>query len=392
MPSSSTKHIFIFAGEKSGDLHGAHLIKALQHRLPAIHIEGVAGPAMRLHGIDGPLTMEDFEVMGLTDVLCSLPKLCTHFYKVRDHILASRPVAVVLIDYPGFNLRLAKALRQQGYKGKIIQYVSPTVWAWGRHRIDMMAKTLDLLLTIYPFEAACFAATPLKVAYVGNPLCEYIKNYHYDAAWRAKIGLPETDRLIALFPGSRQGEIARNLPLLLEAAARLLQQQPETIFGISCAHPDTKVLVDKLTSTTHQSLQKAVCCIPATYSYELMRDSRTAMAKSGTVTLELALHGRPTVVIYKLTRLNRLYAKYMLKLKLPNYCIVNILADKTVFPELIESGLTAQNLFLKLQALDSDGHMRTECLKSCQEIHQQLSGSQHASQHAAAALQEMLAC
>src|SRR5262249_37561778 len=132
------KKLYIFAGEKSGDLHGSHLVSKLQDISSGLHFEGVAGPKMREQGVKGPLRMEDFEVIGLTDVLISLPKLYKQFYSVRNYILKTNPEAVILIDYPGFNLRLAKSLRDSGYSGKIIQYVSPTVWAWGKHRIDSM--------------------------------------------------------------------------------------------------------------------------------------------------------------------------------------------------------------------------------------------------------------
>ena len=201
--SSSLEKLFIFSGEPSGDLHGSHLVHALRKQLPSILIEGVPGPKMRAQGVISILQMEDFEVMGFSDVICHLPKLARQFYQLRNHILSTRPKGVVLIDYPGFNLRMAAALRKKGYQGKIIQYVSPSVWAWGKHRIEMMANTLDILLTIYPFENQYFQGSSLNVEYVGNPLYEYIKTYHYDEQWKKKLNLAETNNLIALFPGSR---------------------------------------------------------------------------------------------------------------------------------------------------------------------------------------------
>lgn len=389
MNMKSNRRLFIFAGEKSGDLHGGHLAAALSQDFPNILIDGVAGPDMRSQGITGPLVMEDFEVMGLSDVILSLPKLYRQFYLVRDHIMATAPEAAILIDYPGFNLRLAKALRKKGYAGKIIQYVSPTVWAHGKKRIETMSKTLDLLLTIYPFEAHCFTGTSLNVSYVGNPLCEYIRNYHYDDAWQQKCGLPNSQHLIALFPGSREGEISRNLPIILESAEMVLKKYPETVFGISCIHPKTEEILKKLAST---HLQKALFCIPTRYTYELMRDSRSAIAKSGTVTLELALHNRPTVVIYQLSILNRIYAKYYLKLNLPHYCIVNILAQKTAFPELIESGLTPQNLYKQFQLIDQDGTFRQECFQTCSELAKTLEANSKASSLAAEFIKRLISC
>lgn len=384
---TKTHQLFVFAGEHSGDLHGSHLIRELKGRLPGIAVNGVAGPLMRNQGVKGIFAMEDFEVMGFSDVIRALPKLYRQFYKVRDHILSTAPDAALLIDYPGFNLRMAQALRKKGYQGKIIQYVSPSVWAHGKHRIDTMVETLDLLMTIYPFESSCFDQTPLNVAYVGNPLCEYIKHYPYDNTWQKKISIPNTDRLIALFPGSRSSEIARNLPILLEAAAGLKEKHPETLFGVSCAHQATH----KLLENAPKALKDVLFPIPKKYTYELMRDSRTAVAKSGTVTLELALHRRPTVVIYKLTALNRFYAQHILKLRLPHYCIVNILKNKTVFPELIEKGLSSDNLLHYMEALDNDGKTRYEAMKACTELRQEL-GSVDASASAAESITRLLSC
>lgn len=385
---NSPQRLFVFAGEPSADLHGSHLAYLLKEKLPTLSIEGVAGPKMRHAGIQGPLKMEDFEVMGFSDVIRALPKLFSHFYCIRDTILKNLPQAVVLIDYPGFNSRLAKALRKKGFKGKIIQYISPSVWAWGEYRITDMEKNLDLLLTIYPFEAAYFSKTSLSVNYVGSPIQEYISKHNYDNKWQQKLGIPITQRLIALFPGSRTAEIARNLPIILKTAARLKQSDSQMVFGISCFHQTTR---DSLEAHMKHfpGLQNALYCIPKEYTYELMRDSRCAIAKSGTVTLELALHKCPTVVVYKLSLTNYFYAKYLLKLNLPHYCIVNILAQKEVFPELIKNDLDVSNLLEQLTSLAIDGPKRYDCIQSCHAIERNL-GSGNASIQAAESILRIL--
>lgn len=394
MSKRQKESLFIFAGEQSGDLHGSHLIHALKKQGSDVDFEGVGGPRMRNQGTKCILNMEDFEVMGLSDVLWALPKLYKQFYKVLDHILKTSPKATILIDYPGFNLRLAKALRKKGYKGKIVQYVSPSVWAWGKHRIGMMAETLDLLMTIYPFEKACFndhLYGSFNVSYVGNPLKEYINQYTYEENWRSKIGIPATDRLIALFPGSRPSEIKRNLPILLDAAALYKAEFPDALFGISCGHETTRAIVEETLKEYPLSFKKSLYQIPKSYTYELMRESRSALAKSGTVTLELALHRTPTVAIFKLTLLNRLYAKYKLKLNLPHYCIVNILSKETIFPELIESGLSAYNLYLHLKKLDQEGEERRRCIQGCISLGKIL-GEANASSQAAHSIRGLLQC
>lgn len=383
------KQLFIFAGEPSGDLHGAHLIKALRESLPECHISGVGGPEMRAQNIKSFLNMEDFAVMGFSDVFRSFPKLYKQFKKIRDFILEIKPDAVIFIDYPGFNLRMAKALRKKDFQGKLIHYICPSVWAWGKKRIQHMAETLDLLLTIYPFEAQHFNQTSLPVKYIGNPLQEYIQKHSYQHNWKQELDLPQHGNLIAIFPGSRKGEIRRNLPKQLEAAQHLLKDDPSVCFGISCAHEEIAQIIEEVLSSFSLKLNTNFFIIPKKYSYELMRDCHSAIAKSGTVTLELALHGRPTVVVYELSWMNYLIAKCLIRLNLPHYCIVNILIGKTVFPELIERGFTGPNLYSHLKAIHETGEARNNCLSECQKIPKLLQNHQ-ASTQAAIAIKELL--
>ncbi|PJD96285.1 MAG: lipid-A-disaccharide synthase [Parachlamydia sp.] len=389
--NSHSKSLFFFAGEQSGDLHGHNLLAHLKQRLPQYTFNGVGGPLMRPYLDASVLHMEDFEVMGFSDVLCSLPKLIPHFFKVRNTILSTNPAGVVLIDYPGFNLRLAQSLRKKGYKGKIIQLICPSVWAWGKHRIEQMAGTLDLLLSILPFEKQLFAHTSLRVEYIGNPLKAKIQKHVYQSDWLTLLGIRPAPQLIALFPGSRKGEIQRNLPIQLKAA-QLLQRE-DRIFAISCAHPEIiPVMQTILEETTTLKLHQNVFLIPKAYSYELMRDCHAAVAKSGTVTLELAIHHCPTAVIYQLTSLNRLIAKYLLKLNLPFYCIVNILAQKQVFPELIAAGLTPKNLGLLLQGLAEEASVtRNTCIQACENLSPILQHHKDPGEQAAQAIVETLA-
>lgn len=381
---------FLFAGEPSGDLHGQHLMQAIQKQYPGAHFAGVGGPKMRTHGMNLVLKMEDFAVMGITDVLASLPKICIQFYTVRNQILRQMPAAVVLIDYPDFNLRLAKSLRKKGFKGKIIHYISPSIWAWRKSRIETMAKTLDLLMTIYPFEKAHYASTSLNVKFVGNPLSEYIANYQYAESWKEVLKIPAEAPLIALFPGSRHSEVRRNLPFQLKAAELLLDKMPDRIFAISTSGPEQKGIILKAMEGSALELGKNIFLAPSQYTYELMRDSQSAIAKSGTVTLELALHHRPTVVIYSLSKLNHFIAKYLLRLNLPHYCIVNILSGNEVYPELIGDDLSTDNLFNRLWDLDRPGRQRQVCLADCQNISRQLdiqNGSHQAAQAVLEAIQ-----
>lgn len=377
------KHLMLIAGEASGDLHGGHLIHALKELDPTLHFSGIGGKMMVEAGLTPLFPFEKLQVMGFTDVFMALPRLVYLFYQMRNCILEANPDAVILIDYPGFNLRMAKALRKKGYKGKIIHFIAPTVWAHGKKRIQHMVDTLDLLLTIFPFETHSFCRTSLRVEYVGNPLMEYIDNHHYVNDWKKELN---NEKIIGIFPGSRKGEIQRNFPALLEAAKRLQNDQPDLVYAISQMDNTQNLLLEKLKT----SGLKHWILVPQEYRYELMNESHLALAKSGTVTLELALHECPTVVVYNLTKLNRFIAKNILHLRLPHYCIVNILLGKRVFPEFIEKGFSADNIYNEAKSLLDEGERRHDCIAQCIRLKELLSShrtSKKAAYHIAGLLQ-----
>jgi lipid-A-disaccharide synthase len=331
------KSLFIIAGEPSGDLHGSHLIHALKTIDPQIKIAGIGGKKMAAEGLQSLFPFEQFQVMGFVDVLLAYSRLRKLFMGTLDAILQSKPDAVILIDYPGFNLRMAKHLKKRGYKGIIIQYISPTVWAWGKGRIQEMEHSLDQLLTIYPFEQRAFQNSTLNVNYVGNPLLETLQTHPYDPDWRRKCSLPEAAPLLALFPGSRPKEILRNLPIQMAAAKLLMKKNPSLHTVVSLQDP------------TLLPQEKNVSRLPPAFNYDCMQDCEGAIAKSGTVTLELALHGTPAVITYPLGTLNYLLAKYLFRINLPHYCISNILLNETLYPEWIDRTLSPEQIAKSLE-------------------------------------------
>ena len=381
---------FLFAGEVSGDLHGSHIIQSLLSVHPNAHLCGVGGPLMRKEQFECLIQMEEFQVMGFSDVVKALPHLWKQFFRVRDLIIKERPDVVILIDYPGFNLRLARALRKRGYEGKIVQFICPSVWAHGKGRIQVLADNYDLVLSIYPFEAAYFAHTPLKVTYIGNPLQTAIQAHAINRDWKEKTGLPERE-MIALFPGSRKGEIQLHVPLQLQAAAQLHRRYPHFIFVLSCAQPHLQQDLTRLVEKGPLRLNEELFIVPASFRYELMQSAQAALAKSGTVTLELALHSIPTVVHYELSFLNYLFAKFILRLNLPHYCIVNILANKTLFPELMGRHISPNDLHHHLEALLFNASLRNEIVEGCAAM-QRTFGNLPSYQRAALAIEELTGC
>ncbi len=309
--------------------------------------------------------------MGFIDVIFALPKIIQQFRAIRKKILELQPKAVVCIDYPGFNLRLEQSLRKKGYKGKLIHYVCPTVWAWGKKAIPKMAKTLDLLIPLFPFEKKCFEHTSLPVKYFGHPLVSSIRSFNPDPCFRQ-------GKILALFPGSREIEINRNFPLQLKIARKLQELDPELQIAVSIAHPDRKEQI--------RSYAPNALLIPPEQNYDLMHNAHLALAKSGTVTLELALHGIPTVVNFAIRPIDVFIAQKIFKIDLPFYCIVNIIGSKEIFPELFGPNLTEESLFKAAKKLWFDETARKNCLDGCKEV-ETLLGEGKASE---AAAQEIL--
>lgn len=339
--------IFLLAGEPSGDLHGAKLIEALLKKDPSLKIAAVAGPRMREFPIQCIEPMESLQVMGFTDVIASLPRMIKLFIRLRKQILSLNPDIFVGIDYPGFNLRMHASLKKHGYKGRLVHYICPTVWAWGKKRIPKMAQSLDLLLTLFPFEPACFSGTTLRAEYVGHPLTESIRSFN----------APE-EKILALFPGSRKVEIERNLPVMLRVAERLREKDPTL-----------KLVISNAKNSTEEN-------------YRLMQKAHLAIAKSGTVALELALHKTPTVVIYAIKPLDVFLAQKLFRINLPFYSMPNILLQKLVFPELFGPNLTEDRLFSEAETLWFDSARRSKLIADCDAIWSYL-GTQRASETAA---------
>ncbi len=345
-------HIFIFAGELSGDQTGATLMAEMEE----YHFSGVGGPHMLQQGLHSLCPMKEFSVMGFSAVLRKLPTLYRLMSQICNRIISQNPVCVFLIDSPGFTLRLAAKLRKRGYRGKIVQYIAPSVWAWKRSRIDSLVRDFDLLLTIYPFETQYFSDTPLRTLYVGNPLANLIKQHQYTKRFPPNI--------VGIFPGSRRQEIIQNLPKQLETAHSFSQAFPDMSFALSIAEPSCSDLIHSL--CRHSSLPLSF--IPREHSYDLMKQCTLALATSGTVSLELALHSVPAVVTYNLSFINWVIAKYLFRINLPHYCIVNITGGKNIFPEIIDYNISSNRISSALHKLYSSPSRYNSCIADCRSL------------------------
>lgn len=364
--------LFIVAGEPSGDVHGKSLIQDLLNLDPHLRIGAVSGPHMRTTQAHSFFRIEDLSVMGFIDVLFHFPKLIKQFFRIRKTILTHQPKAVVLIDYPGLNLRLAKSLRNKGFQGKLIQYICPTIWAWKKSRIQTMVKNLDLVLTIFPFEPAYFSHTNLPVQYVGHPLTQKT----------TVLKQKRNPHLLALFPGSRVQEIQKNFPLQLQTALALQKTNPQIQIAVSIANSSVKPWIDFI-AKDHSFL-----AYPPNQREELMESCHMAFATSGTVTLELALRLTPTLVNYFIRPLEVWMAQSLFKINLPFYCIVNILASKEIFPECFGPYFTPHPYLTQAERLWNREEVRDRCLQGCLEV-QKILGTQKGTKKAAEAIKAL---
>ena len=347
--------LFVFAGETSGDKLGARLLHEIKKRRPNLKIAAVAGKEMRVENPFLVMPTEEFEVMGFFQVFLAIFSLMKKFFFLKKWILKNNPKVVVFIDYPGFNLRLEKALRKKGYKNKIIHYVCPTVWAWGKKRIDLMEKTLDMLLVLFPFEKACFSNQCLKVKYVGHPL-----------AFATPSKEEQKEKFaIGLFPGSRTKEIENNLPFHLDTAKRLLEEGIDIEIYLSIAHEKFIPLINKVLSKfpTLKNIH-----LWRDQPYQMMQKIDIALATSGTINLELALHLIPTIVTFYINHVETFIGKNILRIILPFYCIVNICEKKEIFPELYGPNLTKEKLYFLTKKLIEDEKLRQTCKEKCMSL------------------------
>jgi lipid-A-disaccharide synthase len=316
------KRIYIIAGEASGDAHGAVLMREMARLVPDLQFFGAGGPEMRLIAGDHFMDWTQEAVVGLWDVLVKYPYFRKEFYRMYREIRQLKPDTVIFVDYPGFNLRLAQYLRRNQFAGKLIYYISPQVWAWNRSRIPRMAAFLDLMICIFPFEKTLYEASGLRTEFVGHPMVEELD--------RHRISEPRDPKLVALLPGSRNREIRRIFPVMLEAAELLRRKDAAIHVEASAASETGRELMRKL------SCKASLGDIPVGLknAYELMQRASVGMVASGTATLESSFFLLPFVLVYKVSWFS--YVPGRLLIRVNHLGMPNILAGKEIIPEFIQ--------------------------------------------------------
>jgi lipid-A-disaccharide synthase len=363
------------AGEASGDLRGAELIDEMRLRVPDVQVSGVGGERLRAAGMDILVESEDLSIMGITEVFAQAGTILRSYARIRRAIRGQegpRPDLVILIDFPDFNLRLARVAKRAGVP--VFYYVSPQVWAWRRYRIKTLARRVDRLAVVFPFEADLFSGLT-QVDFVGHPALETVRAERSRDEVRTELGIAESKRLVAILPGSRSAEIASLLPSMLGALA----QQDNAAGVIALAG---------------EKLRPAVCAaggasLPMVVgsTWDLVAAADLVLLASGTATLETALLGTPMVVSYRLSALT--YAIVRMLVRVDHIAMPNLILERRAVPELVQSEVSAERMAAEARAILDEPDRAAAMRADLAQVRDRL-GQQGAAGRAAAIAAEML--
>jgi len=336
--------LLMVAGERSGDVYGAGLAAALRARLGEVEIFGCGGEAMREAGVETPVDAHEISLAGIVEVVAGLPRLYRAFRRVLEEVDRRCPQLAVLIDFPDFNLRLAKRLKRRNIP--VVYFVSPQVWAWRAGRLNEIRAHVAKMLCIFDFEEAIYRKAGIPVEYVGHPLVDLVRPHLTREEFFARARLDPGTPTVALLPGSRQKEVCHNLPPMLEAATRLtLTRQIQFVLPVA---PTLDLLwLEKALAECY--VGRATVRAVAHAAYDALEHSDVAVVASGTATLEAALRERPMVVVYRVSPLSWLVGKLLVNV--PYYSMVNLLAGKPVVTELMQNDFNAPNLAAQVEYL-----------------------------------------
>jgi len=372
--------IMIVAGEASGDLHGANLVRAMRDINPGLCFYGVGGERMKEAGVSLTAHSSEMAVMGITEVLPRLGFILKVRRELKKSLRQSRPALLILIDYPGFNLSLAKFARENGIK--VFYYISPKVWAWRKKRIYALEKYVDRMALILPFEEQVYEEVNLDARFVGNPLLDTVKRKYTRGEALKKFGLKEDLTTIALLPGSRKSEVIRLLPEMLGMAKILKDRIPAIQFVLPLADTISPDFVHGLTDRSGVDIRVIEGNV-----YDVVGLSDIAVVASGTATLETAILGVPMIIVYRVSPLTYLIGRAVVNVD--NIGLVNIIAEKTVVPELIQGAANPEKMADEVYDILAGGSRMDEMKKDLLNVSKKL-GDPGASKRAARLAYEMI--
>jgi lipid-A-disaccharide synthase len=360
-PPGRERRLIVVAGEASGDAHAARVVRALREHGP-VRVRAVAGPELRAAGAETIVPQEELAVIGFSGIVAKLPAL----YRARRALLEEtdrfRPDLVVLVDYPGFNLRLGPALKRHG--ARVLYYIAPQVWAWHAERAAAMAAWVDRLAVVFPFEERLFRDAGVATTFVGHPLLDELHPETDAATFRAELGVAPDARIVGLLPGSRRGELAAHAATLFDVGRRLAATRPDVVPVLALAPGLDEAALAGARATgvrvvrgrTRSVQAHATCCAVA----------------SGTATLETALFGTPLAIVYRVGWLNHAIARRVVTLK--HIGLPNIVAGREVAPEFLQERFRADAVAEALARWLDDAAEATRCRASLQAVRERLGG------------------
>ena len=358
---------YLISGERSGDLHSGNLVKALKKNDSDAQIRAWGGEYVQNAGAELVVHYDELAIMGFWEVVKQFSKIKKYINWCKEDILRYKPDVVILVDYGGFNLRIAKFCKSKGIR--VFYYISPKVWAWNQSRAYKIKASVDRMFCILPFEKDFYRKFDWEVDYVGNPVVDAVKEHTIDESFRDKYGLKNDMDIVALLPGSRKQELNKMLPIMAE----VVEKNPEVQFAVAAIK---NFNTDEYSAITRFENVKLI--IEDTYN--LLAHSKAAIVTSGTATLETALWNVPQVVAYKAGAVSYAIAKSMIKVEFIS--LVNLIAGKEVVKELIQKQMTSDNINENLQQLMSESPERKEMLSGYKEV-QQILGETNASENCA---------
>ena len=367
----TTAKVVIIAGETSGDLHGAKLVRALRARAGNLEFYGVGGPALREAGVDILVDAAELSVVGLTEVFAKLPAIFNGLKTVKRHLKKHKPDLLILIDFPDFNLNIAAAAKKLGIH--ILYYISPQIWAWRPGRVKRIARLVDHMAVILPFEEDFYKQHRVPATFVGHPLLDGPLPPPA-AAFKNEGDAPP---VVGLLPGSREIEIARHVPLMLKTAAILKARFDRIKFLISIAPSVRPEQMDRLVRQEVSDIDLQIVSAPVE---EVFQSCNMLIAASGTVTLQAAIHGLPMVIIYKVSPLSYWLGRALVRVK--NIGLVNLIAQNEIVPEYVQYDATADNIADAVTEILSDSDKHSQMQKELVKV-RDLLGSPGASERLA---------
>jgi lipid-A-disaccharide synthase len=365
------KNILIIAGETSGDLHGSNLVKSINKIDTSFKFFGIGGDRMKEVGVDVVYHINSLSFMGFVEVIKHIPYL----KKVKEHLLQivieKDPSTAILIDYPGFNLSIAKELHKLGKK--IFYYISPQIWAWGKSRIDLIRKVVHKMIVVFPFEEKMYRDANINVSFVGHPLLDVIENYQFETKEKffERYALDPQKKLLTIFPGSRKQELIKILPIVSEAALKLKED-----LNLNVAIAGLNTMTQEFYKKYFDNEFKLIF----NNNYELMKYADVGIIKSGTSTLEAALFELPFVVVYKTSLLSYLISKNLIQID--NISLANIVAGEKIVSELIQKDCNPKKIYNEIKELFINEIKKNQLRENLKRI-KKLLGEKGASQRAA---------